>query len=201
MKWNHLAKAVVAWSVISTSVIPVTATQVHAESYQSSDLKLSVSTNNSVKDDKVKLLVTAVNSQDEEIQIQIPEGVSVVEDSKSIAAEVVVFDTNGRILTIKKGKRLDEKTPLGTVPVEVMVNQKGSYHFKATSNRQGMIYTSDVQTVTVVDKNSEQEQLKVQEKALKEEEPKAEEAVEEEPKAEGVVEEEPKAEEAVEEEP
>ncbi|MEG7965516.1 pectate lyase-like adhesive domain-containing protein [Bacillus cereus group sp. Sample30] len=201
MKWNHLAKAVVAWSVISTSVIPVTATQVHAESYQSSDLKLSVSTNNSVKDDKVKLLVTAVNSQDEEIQIQIPEGVSVVEDSKSIAAEVVVFDTNSRILTIKKGKRLDEKTPLGTVPVEVMVNQKGSYHFKATSNRQGMIYTSDVQTVTVVDKNSEQEQLKVQEKALKEEEPKAEEAVEEEPKAEEAVEEEPKAEEAVEEEP
>ncbi|WNV20647.1 pectate lyase-like adhesive domain-containing protein [Bacillus sp. SI2] len=201
MKWNHLAKAVVAWSVISTSVIPVTATQVHAESYQSSDLKLSVSTNNSVKDDKVKLLVTAVNSQDEEIQIQIPEGVSVVEDSKSIAAEVVVFDTNSRILTIKKGKRLDEKTPLGTVPVEVMVNQKGSYHFKATSNRQGMIYTSDVQTVTVVDKNSEQEQLKVQEKALKEEEPKAEEAVEEEPKAEGVVEEEPKAEGVVEEEP
>lgn len=187
MKWNHLAKAVVAWSVISTSVIPVTATQVHAESYQSSDLKLSVSTNNSVKDDKVKLLVTAVNSQDEEIQIQIPEGVSVVEDSKSIAAEVVVFDTNSRILTIKKGKRLDEKTPLGTVPVEVMVNQKGSYHFKATSNRQGMIYTSDVQTVTVVDKNSEQEQLKVQEKALKEEEPKAEEAVEEEPKAEEAV--------------
>ncbi|MCV5433723.1 hypothetical protein OFN37_31920, partial [Escherichia coli] len=64
MKWNRLAKAVVALSVISTSVIPVTATQVHAEAYQSSDLKLSVSTNNSVKDDKVKLLVTTVNSQD-----------------------------------------------------------------------------------------------------------------------------------------
>ncbi|MDA2313227.1 pectate lyase-like adhesive domain-containing protein [Bacillus cereus group sp. MYBK35-2] len=202
MKWNRLAKAVVALSVISTSVIPVTATQVHAESYQSSDLKLSVSTNNSVKDDKVKLLVTTVNSQDEEIQIQIPEGVSVVEDSKSIAAEVVVFDTNSRILTIKKGKRLDEKTPLGTVPVEVMFNQNGSYHFKATSNRQGMIYTSDAQTVTVVDKNSEHEQFKVQEKALKEEEqPKAEEAVVEEPKTEEAVVEEPKTEEAVVEEP
>ncbi|CUB10915.1 hypothetical protein BN2127_JRS1_02701 [Bacillus cereus] len=202
MKWNRLAKAVVALSVISTSVIPVTATQVHAASYQSSDLKLTVSTNNSVKDDKVKLLVTAVNSQDEEIQIQIPEGVSVVEDSKSIATEVVVFDTNSRILTIKKGKRLDEKTPLATVPVEVMFNQNGSYHFKAISKRQGMIYTSNVQTVTVVDKNSEQEQLKVQEKALKEEEkPKAEEAVVEKPKAEEVVVEKPKAEEVVVEKP
>ncbi|MGE1006180.1 pectate lyase-like adhesive domain-containing protein [Bacillus cereus] len=201
MKWNRLAKAVVALSVISTSVIPVTATQVHATSYQSSDLKLSVSTNNSVKGDKVKLLVTAVNSQDEEIQIQIPEGVSVVEDSKSIAAEVVIFDANSRILTIKKGKRLDEKTPLGTVPVEVMFNQNGSYHFKATSKRQGMIYASDVQTVTVVDKNSEQEQLKPKAEEAVVEKPKAEEAVVEKPKVEEVVVEKPKAEEAVVEKP
>ncbi|HDR7793101.1 TPA: hypothetical protein QCY19_001653 [Bacillus luti] len=165
---------------------------------------MTVSTNNSVKGDKVKLLVTAVNSQDEEIQIQIPEGVSVVEDNKSIAAEVVTFDPNSRTLTIKKGERLDENTPLGTVPVEVMFNQDGTYQFKATSKRQGMTHVSDVQTVTVADKANEQEQLQAQEKALKEavvEEPKAEEAVVEEPKAEEAVVEEPKAEEAVVEEP
>ncbi|MBJ6721678.1 hypothetical protein I2750_15710, partial [Bacillus sp. PR5] len=167
MKWSRLAKTIVALSVISTSVIPVTATQVHATSYQSSDLKLMVSTNNSVKNDKAKLFVTAVNSQDEEIQIQIPEGVSVIEDNQKTSAEVVTFDSNSRTLTIKKGERLDEKTPLGTVSVEVMLNQDGTYQFKATSKRQGMTYVSDVQTVTVADKTSEQEQLQAQEKVLK----------------------------------
>ncbi|OPA14075.1 cell envelope integrity protein TolA [Bacillus cereus] len=195
MKWSRLAKTIVALSVISTSVIPVTATQVHATSYQSSDLKLMVSTNNSVKNDKAKLFVTAVNSQDEEIQIQIPEGVSVIEDNQKTSAEVVTFDSNSRTLTIKKGERLDEKTPLGTVSVEVMLNQDGTYQFKATSKRQGMTYVSDVQTVTVADKTSEQAQLQAQEKVLKKavvEKPKAEEAVAEKPKAEEAVVEEAK---------
>ncbi|MCC2454347.1 pectate lyase-like adhesive domain-containing protein [Bacillus cereus] len=206
MKWSRLTKAIVALSVISTSIIPVTTTQVHATSYQSNDLKLAVSTNSIVKNDKVKLLITALNSQDEEIQIQIPEGVSVIEDNKKAAAEVVGFDQNSRSLTIKKGDRLDEKTPLGTVPIEVMFNQNGSYDFKATSKRQGMTYISDVQTITVVDKESkqkEQEQLKVQGK-VKEvvlEKPKAEEVALEKPKAEEVVLEKPKAEEAVLEKP
>jgi|GEM_PF-1251798 len=206
MKWSRLTKAIVALSVISTSITPVTITQVHATSYQSNDLKLAVSTHSSVKNAKVKLLITTLNSQDEEIQIQIPESVSVIEDNKKAAAEVVEFDQNSRILTIKKGDRLDENTPIGTVPIEVMFNQNGSYYFKATSKRQGITYISDVQTITVVDKESkqkEQEQLKVQEKVKEAvlEKPKVEEAVLEKPKAEEAVLEKPKVEEAVLEEP
>ncbi|MFB6650067.1 pectate lyase-like adhesive domain-containing protein, partial [Bacillus toyonensis] len=74
------------------------------------------------------------------------------------------------------------------------------------SKRQGMTSISDVQTITVVDKESkqkEQEQLKVQGKAKEAvvEKPKAEEAVVEKSKAEEAMVEEPKAEEAVVEKP